>query len=160
MLTTQVKLLQKVAIWSGKTVLLLQRGDTEQSRPGCWDLPGGNSEWPEAGRQGFGLHREDIAREVREETGLVFEASQFSFDALTYFETFFEQQAQRFSVICGWGAVLPAENNPDSITLSSEHTSYDWVRLSELDAYDFGGKRGEFILEIITRSANHGTFRS
>ncbi len=152
-LTENVKLLQKVAVVApdGK-VLLLQRSAGEFSRPGCWDLPGGNSEWPTDGRAGFGLHQGDIARELEEETGIVCAPAAFTHEALTYFQTFFDAEKQVYSIICGWRTLLLAGTTTD-ITLSHEHSAFAWVQISQLDEYDFGGEKGAFVKEIARKGA-------
>ncbi len=68
-LTTNVKFLHKVAIIreldGEKQVLILQRDSNSFSRPDCWDLPGGNAEWPIEGQVSTAdLHQADTAREV------------------------------------------------------------------------------------------------
>ncbi len=153
MLTEKVKLLQKVALFAGGNVLLLQRSPEEHSRPGCWDLPGGNSEWPTGEQAGFGLHKADLIRELQEETGLLLQSTDFTHNDLVYFETFFDKPKQQFSVICGWRYDLPADFDPQSIRLSHEHTAFAWVQPDQLDQYDFGGDCGAFITEIISRGA-------
>jgi 8-oxo-dGTP diphosphatase len=155
-LTKEVKLLQKIALLREGAVLLLQRSGNEQSRPGCWDLPGGNSEWPLDTHKGFGQHKKDLVREVREETGIELLPESFAQNDLVYFETFFQPDAQMFSIICGWKGVLSADFAPDQVRLSDEHTAFAWVKPSELAEYDFGGSRGEFLAEIITRATQAG----
>lgn len=151
-LTEQVKLLQKVVLVHGGKVLLLRRSGTAKSRPECWDLPGGNSEWPEQGRAGFGLHREDLVREVYEETGIELEADSVQQSNLRYFETFFDAEKQVFSVICGWKIELPRLGYSEAVRLSAEHSKYMWVLPEEVTQYDFGGKNGEFVKDIIMSS--------
>lgn len=81
-LTENVKLLQKAVIirQSGSAIeaLLLQRSETAASRPNCWDLPGGNSEWPVLGQSSIAnLHLGDIKREILEETSLQVDEQNF-----------------------------------------------------------------------------------
>lgn len=70
-LTENVKLLQKVVVWQGEKFLILQRSADSATRPKCWDLPGGNVEWPASSVDIQDSHLADLAREVKEETGLI-----------------------------------------------------------------------------------------
>jgi 8-oxo-dGTP pyrophosphatase MutT (NUDIX family) len=152
MLTEKVKLLQKVALLHEGKVLLLKRSAQEYSRPSCWDLPGGNSEWPtEITTSTVDLHKADIVREIFEETKLQTDPNNFSEKNLIFFRTFFQADKQIFSVICGW--VLTATNqvtafSPDQVILSDEHTEFAWVPLADLGQYDMGAT-GTFITTII-----------
>lgn len=150
MLTQRVKLLQKVALWHEGKVLLIKRADSAYSRPGAWDLPGGNSEWPSSDTQSqFGLHILDAVREVREETGLEIDPGLFNTAALTYTNTFFDAPKQIYSVILGWRIELPANIDPRSVKLSQEHSQFAWATANEVATYDFGGEKGEFVREIV-----------
>lgn len=149
-LTANVKLLHKIAIEFEGKVLILKRSSESKSRPNCWDLPGGNSEWPEEGTQsGFDLHTTDIVREIEEETGIQVNKLQFSESSLVYFHTYFDADKQIYTIICGWS--LSIASNP-VITLSSEHQEFKWVKSSEVDSFDFGVKAGDFVKAIIKQS--------
>ena len=147
-LTSNVKLLQKVVLhWQGK-VLMLQRSGDSASRPNCWDLPGGNSEWPQGYTQPISdLHKQDAAREVQEETGIVVEPSAFSLENLSYLETFFDPQKQIFTVLLGWSIQLTQP--PSDVVLSHEHTAAQWLSLDEALNLDFGGQKGAFLAKIL-----------
>lgn len=150
-LTSNVKLLQKVVLsWNGQ-VLMLQRDGGSISRPLCWDLPGGNSEWPQnITTPTSDLHKLDAAREIQEETGLVVEASEFSQDKLAYLETFFDPQAQIFTVLLGWKIEL--KNAPQAVQLSEEHADSRWVSIDDALKLDFGGQKGSFLAKILENS--------
>lgn len=149
-LTANVKLLQKAVLICDKKVLILQRSGDSKSRPLCWDLPGGNSEWPkEVTQNQQNLHTHDIAREILEETGIVVPAEHFTQDNLQFFETFFEASKGIYSIITGWKVALPNAFNTQSVILSSEHIAFAWITLSELESYDFGGHKGVFITKMI-----------
>lgn len=148
-LTKDVKLLQKVALKHGDKILILKRDEGAQSRPLAWDLPGGNVEWPETLENKGTLHQEDAAREVLEESGVEVSLDKFLTENLVYFSTFFEAQKQVFSVIVGWKVELPEDFDEESIKLSIEHINFEWITKDQLDEYDFGGRKGSFIVDII-----------
>lgn len=166
-LTENVKILQKTAIIRSvqssqitpnsqvaptPEVLLLQRSAGAKSRPSCWDLPGGNSEWPSAGQLSIAnLHQADIAREVMEETSLQADAQLFTLEQMTHFSTYFDSDKQVFTVICGWLLDFVSTNQA-AVQISSEHQNYIWVAEANLPNYDFGGASGAFVLDIIQKS--------
>jgi 8-oxo-dGTP pyrophosphatase MutT (NUDIX family) len=147
-LTENTKLLHKVAIVHNGEILILKRSTDANSRPDKWDLAGGNSEWPDESRHGHGIHKEDIAREIVEETGIEASSEIFDFSAITYFNTYFDTKKQVFTIICGWKYNLPEEFDKRNIKISNEHTDTKWIRLEELNNIDFGGDKGEFVKNI------------
>lgn len=153
-LTSHTKLLHKVALVQNGQVLLLQRSAAAKSRPGCWDLPGGNSEWPTHVQQPTAnLHQLDISREIKEETGLVVPSDYFQLSTLVLFRSFFEPQAQVYTIICGWQVKAESVSSlavlqHGDVVCSAEHQGHAWTDLSGLAAYDFGGERGEFVRSI------------
>lgn len=155
-LTENVKLLQKAAIIrqgeSFAEVLLLKRNISSLSRPNCWDLPGGNSEWPLSDQNSAAnLHLSDITREITEETGLVIVEEFFSLDKLSHLSTYFDANKQVYTMICGW-LVDFLSTDQKEIQTSDEHQEYAWVSEAELSNYDFGGESGAFVLDIIKKS--------
>lgn len=148
-LTKDVKLLQKVALKHGDKILILKRDENTHSRPLAWDLPGGNVEWPETLENKGSFHQEDATREVLEESGVEVSLDQFITENLVYFSTFFEAQKQVFSVIVGWKVDLPEDFDEESIKLSIEHINYEWITKDQLDNFDFGGSKGEFVKQMI-----------
>jgi 8-oxo-dGTP pyrophosphatase MutT (NUDIX family) len=155
-LTDQVKLLQKVAIIRHKgtdlEVLLLRRSDDAKSRPGAWDLPGGNSEWPsESQVSAANLHLADLNREINEETGLIASDSAFMLKLPVHFSTYFDSQKQIYTVICGW-LLNYAATDQAAIQISAEHQAFAWVSGVDLPNYDFGGDSGTFVLDIIQKA--------
>lgn len=151
-LTTNVKLLQKVVLLHQGAALLLKRAADSGSRPEKWDLAGGNSEWPGLGQAGSGLHRLDLAREVKEETNLTIDPNQLNLDQLVFFDTFFDETKQIFSIICGWQYHLPDDFRREQVKISSEHTDLAWARLDDLAHFDFGGPKGEFVKRMIEQA--------
>jgi len=148
-LTENVKLLQKVVLRHGDKVLILKRAENSDSRPLAWDLPGGNSEWPETLESKGGFHQKDAAREVFEESGIEIPLDKFSIENLICFRTFFEAQKQVFSIITGWRVDLEDNFDEKSIKISEEHIKYEWITLDKIDDYNFGGFKGEFIKDMI-----------
>ena len=98
-----------VVLHQGRVLLLVNERDE-------WDLPGGR---PEAGED----HRAALAREVREETGLIVEIGTLIDDHL------FEVLPQRFVRILAFGCTLTGSAD---VTLSDEHSSAHWLPLDEL----------------------------
>ncbi len=158
-LTRHTKFLHKVAIVAEQKVLLLQRSSQAQSRPGCWDLPGGNSEWPTGvTAPTSNLHQLDVAREIREEVGLEVAASHFVLGNLNYLESFYNPETEIYTIICGWQITdlakvgLPSALNELKITISPEHKGFQWVSEAELANFDFGGAKGAFVCEIANQA--------
>ena len=147
-LTNQVKILHKVAIIADNQVLLLKRHDLAHSRPSCWDLPGGNAEWPKQTTMPLlqHLHQADAVREVLEETGIQIEEKQIT--APIFFDTYFVAEKKVYTVVVGWCVNLPTQ---PKILLSVEHTELTWVSLGSATQFDFGFAGGPdgFIVQII-----------
>lgn len=152
-LTENVKLLQKAVIIrqndNEPEALILQRSSDALSRPACWDLPGGNSEWPAANQVSMAnLHLADIGREIEEETSFKIDPASLALNDLVHFSTYFDSSKQIFTVICGWLVnYTTLEEKP--VVISAEHQASAWVKESELANYDFGGAKGAFVLDMI-----------
>jgi 8-oxo-dGTP diphosphatase len=152
-LTKNVKLLQKAVLLHENQILILKRSEKSKSRPSCWDLPGGNSTWPEKTLENLeNLHQEDIAREIKEETNITIISNHFTQSNLILFKTFYEASKNVFSVIVGWKVELPSDFDRSMLKISHEHSEYKWIDISELSEYDFGGTSGDFIKEMIRNS--------
>lgn len=155
-LTENVKFLHKVAIVreqaGEKQVLVLQRSADAFSRPNCWDLPGGNSEWPESDQASAAdLHQLDVAREIQEESHLSAAPELFNLDRLNYFSSYFDQSKQMYTIICGWQINL-ADTDQAEIIISPEHQNLAWVSASDLANYDFDAIKGQFVLAIVKKA--------
>lgn len=156
-LTDRVKLLQKVVLVHQGKVLLLKRSSSAKHRPGSWDLPGGNSEWPvNRKNSGFGLQKLDAIREVEEETGIKLATQDLQHKNLVYADTFFDNDKQVFSIILGWRVELPEYFSPNSVEISHEHTELAWVSFGAVEKYDFGGDVGQFVKDIIRGRGQSG----
>lgn len=153
-LTQDVKLLHKVALVSKNKILILKRSLNAKSRPGKWDLPGGNSEWPaEQAVNQVNLHQDDLVREILEETGITLSTESFLINNLIYFATFYEANRQIYSINCGWVVKLDRylEELP-SVLISNEHQDFTWITLSQLNEYDFGGPNRDYETAIIRKA--------
>jgi 8-oxo-dGTP diphosphatase len=115
-----------VLLHEGRVLLLLnERGE--------WDLPGGR---PDPGED----HRAAVAREVREETGLLVEVSA----ALD--ECLFEVLPGRFVRILPFACRLVGGGN---VVLSAEHLETRWLPLGELGESIAGHRLPACYLEAI-----------
>ena len=151
-LTQNTKLLQKAILLTDNQVLLLKRSQTSQTRPGKWDLPGGNSEWPNALDNITNPHELDLLREIKEETNLKVGSYWQERHQPLYFTTYFESKKQVFSVIVIW--LIPVQEEVKSlVSLSHEHEDFQWAELNRLSEFDFGfaGEPGGFIYEAFKR---------
>lgn len=151
-LTQNVKFVQKVGLVHEGKVLLVKRSLDSATRPGAWDLPGGNAEWPEATETVRDVHVRDVIREVAEETSVTITTEQLPEENMVLFFTYFEPEKQLYSFGAGWYVALDASFDPGSIVLSNEHTEYAWVTLEELDAYDFAEPVGTYVKTIAQRA--------
>jgi len=155
-LTKNVKFLHKVAIVRNnqgqKEALILQRASDAKSRPNCWDLPGGNVEWPASGQASAAdLHQADVAREVLEEANLVVDQKIFDLTNLVHFSSYFAAEKDIYTVICGWGINF-SDTDQAEVKISDEHQAQAWVSLADLANYDFGGVKGEFVKHTISEA--------
>lgn len=149
-LTANVKLLQKAVLIHQGEVLLLQRVADDQSRPNCWDTPGGNSEWPDFADQPLdNPHLADICREIAEESSLQIDPKTLTHEALVYHETYYEPAREIFTVLFGWRISLPDSFDRARVQLSHEHQNFAWVTPEQAQTYDFGGPKGDFMKKIL-----------
>ncbi len=151
-LTSEVKLLQKAVLVQGEKALILKRSADSGSRAEKWDLPGGNTEWPDGSEDIRNPHLQDVVREIFEETGIELSTSAVS-DCL-YVGSYFEPGKEIYTIILGWGITLPLDVLQHDIVLSDEHTASTWISLSEFDQYDFGfaGEQNGFIRLMIEKA--------
>lgn len=151
-LTENVKVLQKAVLVHDGRCLILKRSDNSKSRPGKWDLPGGNMEWPTSDKDSKNPHVEELLREIVEETGIIINE-----DAAEscYVGTYYKADQDVFTVILGWKVHL---GQIPEVKISSEHTEYAWMALAEGPNYDFGfaGEKGQFIRSMIDNSLGQG----
>jgi len=155
-LTDRVKFLHKVVIikteQEQKRALILKRVSDAISRPNAWDLPGGNVEWPKKDQlSAANLHQDDIAREIKEESNLLLSPKLFNLDRLIHFASYFDADKQIYTVLCGW-TVKIEETDQAKIMISPEHQDQFWISQEELNDYDFGKERGQFIKDMINNA--------
>lgn len=118
MFSDDIKFLQKVIIMhpiDQTKFLTLKRSPSDNSRPNCWDLCGGNVMWSE-------LHNESLIREVKEESGL----EMVNLKPIQIL-TSFEEEKKVYYLFIGY----IAQSVSDHVILSSEHTEYKWVTKEE-----------------------------
>ena len=140
------KILQKAAVVDAAgNILMLQRSEnTEASRPGKWDLPGGNFD-----QQDLSAHHpliKAMTREVQEETGLQVDTIHA---IITDSWTMDRSGHNVLGVAVGYQAHI-TETTPD-IVLSDEHSDYAWLpqkQAAELDFGDDGGFHASIIQAI------------
>ncbi len=153
-LTKHTKLLQKAVILDeDNKALILQRRAESFYRPNCWDLPGGNSEWPQqVSSSKENLHFQDLQREIQEETSLKFSLQIIKQARMIHFSTYYDYPRKIYAIICGWKLFLNDLKQPSKVEISDEHQGYCWVNQQEINDYDFGGKKGEFVKSMILQA--------
>jgi 8-oxo-dGTP pyrophosphatase MutT (NUDIX family) len=147
-LTKKVKLLHKIVVRHQNQILLLKRSPDSFYRPDKWDLPGGNTEWPQSTTDLSDSHLNDLTRELVEETSISVEPVAFDPNTPIFFRTYYEAERDVYTVMCGW--LLDLTSEPE-VKLSSEHTEFIWHDPQDLNSVDTGF---DFIKDIITSSLN------
>ncbi|MEK9179466.1 MAG: NUDIX domain-containing protein [Patescibacteria group bacterium] len=134
MFSDDFKFLQKVIVFhpTDKTKFLaLKRQENDVSRPGCWDLCGGNVAWSE-------IHDTALTREIKEESGLT-----VSNISPLQIKTTFEAEKQIYYLFIGYIARAVS----DTVILSLEHTEYKWVTKEEFLQF----KSADFLMELVSK---------
>lgn len=128
----QVKILQKVALIFKNKVLVLKRTGTDEVRPNCWDLPGGNVDDRDVILSARNVLSEALAREIKEETGLEVLEKDIEF---VWFNKGMRNPTGELMMWLGYKVVLDSESR---VKISKEHTQFSWVSSDEYFKLDFG----------------------
>lgn len=104
---------QKAIVFRAGKFLTMRRGATAPSHPLAWDLPGGELEYGEDPASG-------IAREIKEETGL-------EVKDLKPFDVLGQENPGGFWVTIAY----KCQSVSGDVSLSYEHTEYQWVTEKE-----------------------------
>jgi 8-oxo-dGTP diphosphatase len=99
-------------------VLVLKRSDDSSSNPGKWELPGGKPNKGESFEDSF-------RREVLEETGFTITIQQSAGTA--------DQLVSGHHVV---HVIMIASIQSGGLAISDEHSSFQWVEMSELGGLD------------------------
>ena len=118
MFTDDIKFLQKAVIFHPKDknlFLVLKRSKDSFSRPGDWDLPGGNVLYGE-------LHDKSLRREIKEEVGLdVMELIPIQII------TNYDKQKKIYTIFNGFSCNVEV----GEIKISNEHSEFHWSTKEE-----------------------------
>jgi len=133
-----VRLVVGVAVASAeRRVLLVQRAATEDVLPGMFELPGGNVE------DGDGTILDTVARETKEETGMVVTAVVSTFEGFRY--TTKRGPAVQINF------VVHVENSNDVVLNAEEHQAHAWVgREDDLSQFPMTDEMKAAVLRAIS----------
>lgn len=106
--------------------LVLKRAEDDEDMPGVWEFPSGNAE------VGENLHNA-LIREVWEETGIQLDKKDLKILSLRQYES---EKSDYIKCSVQINFVANLKELP-SITLSQEHTNYNWVTKDAEEIDDF-----------------------
>lgn len=118
----------------GNKFLVLKRSEDDEDMPGVWEFPSGNAE------VGENLHNA-LIREVWEETGIKLNKNNLKIVSLQQYES---EKSDYIKCSVQINFVANIKELPN-ITLSEEHTNYNWV---ERDAEEIDDFLGEILKEV------------
>jgi 8-oxo-dGTP diphosphatase len=129
MFSDDVKFLQKAIVFhpTEEKFLILKRAPDSFSRPNDWDFPGGNVLFGEN-------HEESLRKEIKEETGLIV-GTLNPIEVKTKFEKSIYYLFLTFSCTA----------TSDQISLSHEHTQFQWITKTDFLTLD----TAEFLKESV-----------
>lgn len=117
-----------------KKLLLIKRSQSDERRPGQWDLPGGMVEYGETIEHG-------AIRETEEEAGI-----NISIDSLKLIYTINNIQATN-KRLTNW-LIFTANTTKTEVKLSNEHDEYSWYSIKEaLDLIIY--ERHKIVLDLV-----------
>ena len=109
-------LCETVLVNSDNKILILKRSDSDEKRPGQWDVPGGHMD---PGELVLGA----AARELQEETGIRVEPRRL--------RMLYALTARRGDINVVWLFFTGNSESDQPVALSDEHSDYRWVSLAE-----------------------------
>ena len=136
MFTDDIKFLQKAVIFHPKDrnlFLALKRSKDSFSRPGDWDLPGGNVLYGE-------LHDKSLKREIKEETGLGI----IEFIPIQII-TSYDKHKKIYTIFNGFSCSAKV----DKIKISNEHSEFRWSTKEEFT----GLKPAQYLVDLVEKVA-------
>lgn len=132
-----VRIIQKcIVVRSDGNILALKRAGDDHSRGGNWDLPGGGYE---QGEQVIAA----IIREVQEEAGL----TPHSLSPI-YIDNQMNVKEGFFAGLNVFGVCYVCTDWEGEVTLSSEHTEFQWCSPKDFANLSFGADNGFFVAAI------------
>ena len=127
-----MKFLQKAVIFHPNEykILALKRSMNEHSRPGKWDLVGGNVSYGEN-------HEQALRREIKEESNL-------EVDSLIPLHVYSQLTEGIYHLFIGYKTKAINEE----VIISHEHTEFRWVTPEEFMALD----SAEFLINLVKQA--------
>jgi len=132
-----VRLIQKcILVRKDGKILALKRAADDHSRGGNWDLPGGGYE---VGEEVISA----IKREIKEEAGLT---------AITVHPIFIDNHMNVkngfFAGLNVFGVCYLCSEWEGEVTISAEHTDFQWITPEEFINLSFGEDNGFFVASM------------
>jgi 8-oxo-dGTP diphosphatase len=123
-----------------KEVLLVKRSVHDTFMPGCWELPGGGTDYGETPQEG-------VKREIMEECGITIEAL-YPLTTGTYYMSRENEEIQRVEIIFLCTMFDPTQ----PIKLSEEHQEYQWVKSDDLNEFKLSSFMSQLIKDSTERT--------
>ena len=123
-----------ILVNKNREMLIIKRGKTAPSRPGYWDLPGGEVEYGENLSNG-------IIRETKEETGL-----EIKTPSLLDVCAKFNDKKEYWVTICYSFQVIDT-----NVKLTFEHEAFRWIKPQEFCKLKASPKNKKFVETFLQR---------